>query len=100
VAVDLAAGRLDAAKQFGADIIINSRADDPLTRVMELTGGLGADVAGGLPRPNTRLGRCLDQSPARIRPTGTCPPRLRRVHVRGWVRTVGPPARVGMDLSA
>jgi alcohol dehydrogenase len=45
VAIDLAAGRLDAAKQFGADITINSRDDDPIERVMELTGGLGADVA-------------------------------------------------------
>jgi alcohol dehydrogenase len=45
VAVDLAAGRLDAAKQFGADLVINSREDDPVARVMELTGGLGADVA-------------------------------------------------------
>jgi alcohol dehydrogenase len=44
VAVDLAAGRLDAAKQFGADIVVNSRGDDPVDRVMELTDGLGADV--------------------------------------------------------
>jgi alcohol dehydrogenase len=45
VAIDLAAGRLDAAKQFGADIVVNSRQEDPVARVMELTGGLGADVA-------------------------------------------------------
>jgi alcohol dehydrogenase len=45
VAIDLAAARLDAAKQFGADIVINSGGDDPLARVMELTDGLGADVA-------------------------------------------------------
>ncbi|HZN18915.1 MAG TPA: zinc-dependent alcohol dehydrogenase family protein [Micromonosporaceae bacterium] len=45
VAVDLAAGRLDAAKQFGADILVNSREDDPVGKVMELTDGLGADVA-------------------------------------------------------
>jgi len=45
VAIDLVGGRLDAAKQFGADITINSRDDDPVSRVMELTGGLGADVA-------------------------------------------------------
>jgi alcohol dehydrogenase len=45
VAIDLAAARLDAAKHFGADIVINSRDDDPVARVMELTGGLGADVA-------------------------------------------------------
>jgi len=45
LAIDVAAGRLDAAKQFGADIVVNSRDDDPVARVMELTGGLGADVA-------------------------------------------------------
>ncbi len=45
MAIDLVAARLDAAKQFGADIVINSREDDPVARVMELTGGLGADVA-------------------------------------------------------
>jgi alcohol dehydrogenase len=45
VAIDLAAARLDSAKQFGADITINSRDDDPVARVMELTGDLGADVA-------------------------------------------------------
>jgi alcohol dehydrogenase len=44
IAIDLAAGRLDAAKQFGADIVINNREDDPVSRVQELTGGLGADV--------------------------------------------------------
>jgi len=44
VAIDLANGRLDAAKQFGADIVVNSREDDPYTRIMDLTGGLGADV--------------------------------------------------------
>ena len=45
VAIDLAASRLDAAKQFGADIVVNNREDDPVARVLELTDGLGADVA-------------------------------------------------------
>ncbi len=45
VAIDLAEGRLEAAKQFGADIVINNQVDDPVGRVMELTDGLGADVA-------------------------------------------------------
>jgi alcohol dehydrogenase len=45
VAIDLATGRLDAAKRFGADIVVNNRDDDPVARVLELTGGLGADVA-------------------------------------------------------
>jgi len=45
VAIDLADSRLDAAKQFGADIVVNNGREDPLAIVRELTDGLGADVA-------------------------------------------------------
>jgi alcohol dehydrogenase len=45
IVVDLAAARLEAAKQFGADVCIDGGAEDPVAAVMELTGGLGADVA-------------------------------------------------------
>ena len=45
VAIDLADSRLEAAKQFGADITINNGREDALAIVRELTGGLGADVA-------------------------------------------------------
>jgi alcohol dehydrogenase len=45
VAIDIADGRLDLAKQFGADVTVNNRVDDPVARVLDLTGGLGADVA-------------------------------------------------------
>jgi alcohol dehydrogenase len=45
VAIDLADNRLEAAKQFGADITINNGREDALAIVRELTGGLGADVA-------------------------------------------------------
>jgi len=45
VAIDLADTRLDAAKQFGADIVVNNSREDPLVILRELTGGLGADVA-------------------------------------------------------
>ncbi|MFB9907616.1 zinc-dependent alcohol dehydrogenase family protein [Allokutzneria oryzae] len=44
VAVDLAPARLEAAKRFGADIVVSAD-DDPLTVVAELTGGAGADAA-------------------------------------------------------
>lgn len=43
VAVDLTQARLQAAKQFGADIVVLS-GDNPESMVSELTGGLGADV--------------------------------------------------------
>ncbi len=44
VAIDLAGARLEAAKQFGADVTINNAAQDARIVVRELTGGLGADV--------------------------------------------------------
>lgn len=45
VAIDLADSRLDAAKQFGADVTINNGREDALAIVRDLTDGLGADVA-------------------------------------------------------
>jgi alcohol dehydrogenase len=45
VAVDLADARLAKALDFGADIAVNNGSEDAVARVMELTDGLGADVA-------------------------------------------------------
>jgi alcohol dehydrogenase len=45
VAVDLDDGRLASAVAFGADTVINNGREDAVARVMELTDGLGADVA-------------------------------------------------------
>jgi alcohol dehydrogenase len=45
VAIDLADTRLASAKKFGADTTINNGREDALARIMELTDGLGADVA-------------------------------------------------------
>jgi alcohol dehydrogenase len=45
VAIDVAPSRLDAAKQFGADVVVNSQHEDAVARVMSMTDGLGADVA-------------------------------------------------------
>ena len=45
IAIDMAESRLQAAKQFGADITINNREVDPKTVIDDLTDGLGADVA-------------------------------------------------------
>ena len=45
VAIDLDDSRLDAAKQFGADIVVNPSREDAEAVIGELTGGLGADVA-------------------------------------------------------
>ena len=45
VAIDLSDSRLEAAKQFGADVTINNSLEDADAIVAELTGGLGADVS-------------------------------------------------------
>lgn len=45
VAIDMAPARLDAAKQFGADVVINNLDQDAVAAVHELTADLGADVA-------------------------------------------------------
>jgi alcohol dehydrogenase len=45
VAIDLADGRLDSARDFGADVTINNGRENALARIMELTDGMGADVA-------------------------------------------------------
>ena len=44
-AIDLAPARLAKALDFGADVVIDNGVDDPLARMLELTDGLGADVA-------------------------------------------------------
>jgi len=45
VVIDLDDARLAKAKEFGADVTINNGREDAVKRVLELTGGLGADVA-------------------------------------------------------
>jgi alcohol dehydrogenase len=44
VAIDVADRRLEAAKQFGADVTVNNGITDPLHIIRALTDGLGADV--------------------------------------------------------
>ena len=45
VALDVADARLEHARKLGADVTINNGETDALTEIMELTNGLGADVA-------------------------------------------------------
>jgi alcohol dehydrogenase len=45
VAIDVADSRLEVAREFGADVTINNGREDAVAKVMELTDGLGADVA-------------------------------------------------------
>jgi alcohol dehydrogenase len=45
IAIDLADSRLEGAKRFGADTVINNSREDAKAIVLELTDGLGADVS-------------------------------------------------------
>jgi alcohol dehydrogenase len=45
VAIDIDDARLECAREFGADVTLNNSSDTALAEVMELTDGLGADVA-------------------------------------------------------
>jgi len=44
IAVDLADNKLEMAKEFGATDLVNA-ANDPVAKIQELTGGIGADYA-------------------------------------------------------
>jgi len=45
LAIDILDNKLDLAKRFGATHVINASREDPLKKVMEITGGIGADYA-------------------------------------------------------
>jgi alcohol dehydrogenase len=45
VSIDLDDGRLESAKRFGADTTIDNGHENAVAQIMELTDGLGADVA-------------------------------------------------------
>ncbi|CAN0431325.1 unnamed protein product, partial [Phaeothamnion confervicola] len=45
IAIDKADSRLEAAKLFGADIVVNNGREDAVAAVKSMTNGLGADVS-------------------------------------------------------
>ena len=44
IVLDMVDARLEKAKEFGADVVINPGKEDAIARVMEMTGGTGCDV--------------------------------------------------------
>ena len=74
VAIDLADSRLEAAKQFGADIMVNNGRRTRSRSSRDLTDGLGADVAieaVGVPA-DVRAARASWPDPAVTSPTSAC----------------------------
>ncbi|WP_076262914.1 zinc-binding dehydrogenase [Intrasporangium flavum] len=90
VAIDLADARLEAAKQFGADITVNPTHEDAVEVLRGLTDGLGADVAVEA----VGVAATFEQCAALVRPGG----RVANVGVHGgpatlhledlWIRNV------------
>jgi alcohol dehydrogenase len=89
ISIDLADSRLARAIEFGADTTINNGTEDAAAKVMELTGGLGADVAiEAVGVPDT-----FELATALIRPGGTsrtsaCTADRRNCISRLWTRDV------------
>jgi alcohol dehydrogenase len=80
VAIDLADSRLKSALEFGADTTINNGREDALAIIMEMTDGLGADVAfEAVGVPET-----FEQATALIRPGG----RVANIGVHGHSATL------------
>lgn len=63
IAVDVKAGKLEKARELGAAVAINAAVTDPVKAVLDLTSGVGADVAleivGGAAVPPV-LQQCLE----------------------------------------
>jgi alcohol dehydrogenase len=67
IAVDGVAERLAMARQLGADVTVDYHTEDPVARVLELTGGRGADVAIEALGTQATFESCLRS----LRPGGT-----------------------------
>jgi len=67
IGIDSVPARLDVARRFGADVVINHLEQDPVAEIKRLTGGRGADVAiEALGRQET-----FENALRSIRPGGT-----------------------------
>ena len=56
------AARLELAKTLGADHVIDVQAEDPLERILEVTGGKGVDVVLDCTAGAGRDARCCSAS--------------------------------------
>jgi len=67
IAVDSVPQRLEMARRFGANVVINYKEQDPIAEIKRLTGGRGADVAIEALGTQSTFENCLRS----IRPGGT-----------------------------
>lgn len=67
IAVDVVAEKLQLALRLGADVAIHSREQDPVTAVLDLTHGMGADVAVETAGTQEAVNQCT----ATVRHNGT-----------------------------
>lgn len=91
VAIDIADSRLESARKFGADVVVNPSRDNPRAVIDELTAGLGADVvmeAVGLPET-------FEQAVELVRPGG----HLANIGVHGAPATLHLERIWGKDLT-
>jgi len=74
ITVDVREEACRISKELGADHVINARECDPVTRILELTGGNGADVAfecaGGSPKQGLSGSQSLKQAIEAVRSGG------------------------------
>ena len=74
IAIDVKDEILELAKKIGADITINATRDDPVQKVMEIIGGVGADVvyeaAGGRPQQGLSGTKTMHQALDMVRRHG------------------------------
>ncbi len=74
ITVDVREEACAVSRSLGADVALNAREGDPVSAILDLTRGIGADVvfecAGGSPRQGLAGTRTLSQAVDAVRPGG------------------------------
>jgi alcohol dehydrogenase len=84
VAIDLSDARLEAAKQFGADVTVNNSRQDPLRVLRDLTGDLAGRLGADVSIEAVGLPATFEQAVKLVRPGG----RIANVGVHGAPATL------------
>jgi len=94
VAIDLSDARLEAAKHFGADVIVNNSRENPLRVIRDLTGDLAGQLGADVSIEAVGLPATFEMAVKLVRPGG----RIANVGVHGapvtldledqWIRDI------------